>query len=170
MGTFTTAPAAGAKLRASTLSALVGEARPKYVRKTADETVNNSAVLQADDQLTLAVAASTTYRFLLRLIVNTNATADFKMLFTFPSGTGMSWDIFVGSNPDTAAAGLQGPFTDVTTAAVSGVAADQTLHIVGFIITSTTAGNMGLTWAQNTANVSNTTVKTNSYWEIWQVL
>ncbi len=169
MGVFTTIPSAGSKLRATILSALVTEVRPKYIRKTADETVNNSAALQADDQLILAVSASTTYRFLLRLIVNTNATADFKMLFTFPSGTGMSWDIFVGSNPDTAAAGLQGPFTDATTAAVSGVAADQTLHITGFIITSTTAGNMGLTWAQNAANVSDTKVKTNSYWEIWQV-
>jgi hypothetical protein len=170
MGTFTTPPAAGAKLRASTLSALVTEPRPLFVRKVNDETVNNSATLQADDQLILAVAASTTYRFILRLIINTNATADFKTQFTFPSGTTMSYDAFTGSNPDTAASSLQGPSTQATISAFSGVAADQTLILEGWIITSTTAGSMGLTWAQNTANVSNTVVKTNSYWEIWQVL
>jgi hypothetical protein len=170
MATFTPVPTAGTNLRASVLSSLVTEARPLFVRKANDETVNNSATLQADDQLILAVAASVTYRFMLRLIVNTNATADFKMQFTFPSGTTMSYDAFTGSNPDTAASSLQGPSTQATISAFSGVAADQTLHIVGMIITSTTAGSMGVTWAQNTANASDTIVKTNSYWEIWQVL
>jgi hypothetical protein len=170
VGTFTAAKTSGDELTASHLATRYAELTSLFVRKSADETVNNTATLQADDQLVLPVAASVTYRFMLRLIVNTNATADFKMQFTFPSGTTMSYDAFTGSNPDTAASSLQGPSTQATISAFSGVAADQTLHIVGMIITSTTAGSMGLTWAQNTANVSDTIVKTNSYWEIWQVL
>lgn len=161
---FTTVPSAGARLYASTLSSLITELRPLSVLKTADETVNNSTTMQNDDQLLISVEANITYDFFLRLIVNTNATADFKMQFTGPAGATMSTQAYTGSNPDTAASALQGPTNNLTTvAAFSGVAADQVLIIQGFLAVSATAGTLQLQWAQNTLNVSNTSVKANSY-------
>ena len=86
---FTTIPGAGARLDASTLYALINELRPLFVRKTSDETVNNSTTLQNDDQLALAVEANATYWLSMRLIMSSGTTPDFKMLFTFPSGLTM---------------------------------------------------------------------------------
>ena len=59
------------------------------VRKTADETVSNSTVLQNDDHLVLSVGASDVWDILMVLRINSSAVADFKWVFTVPaSGVG----------------------------------------------------------------------------------
>lgn len=166
---FTTLPGAGVTLTASTLSALVTELRPSFVRKGADETVNNSAALQNDDALSLAVVADAVYRMWLRLIVNSGTTPDIKQGFTYPTGTTMTTEFFTGSTPDTAASVLQGPGTEATVAAFSCVAADQIIRVEGLVTVSSTAGTLQVQWAQNTATVSNTVVKAGSFLHLHRV-
>lgn len=142
---------------------------PLFVRKTSDETVNNSAVLQNDDALLLAMSASSTYLLDLRLIVNSGTTPDFKFTFTVPASTTGSIQIFEGSTPSTAAAVLQGPFSLTATSATSGIAGDQIILVQGVVVVSSTAGNLQFQWAQNTANASDTKVKANSYMMLQKV-
>lgn len=151
------------ELTAADLNAAFTAVTPLFVRKTANETINNSAVLQNDDALVLAVEANSTYLVDLRLIINSNTTADFKMTFTVPAGASGSVHYFEGSTPSTAAAVLQGPGSITGTAAFSGIAADQIVLVQGVLVVAGTAGNLQLQWAQNTANPSNTIVGSNSY-------
>lgn len=81
MGTFSFA--SGAVLTAAQLNALA----PTYVLKQATETVTNSAALQNDDELLVALSAGKTYLIKVSLIVGTSvATSDFKCAYT-TSGT-----------------------------------------------------------------------------------
>lgn len=157
------------ELTAADLNAAFTAVTPLFVRKTSNETVNNSAVLQNDDALVLTMEASSSYLLSLRLIVNTGTTPDFKFTFTVPAGTTGSIHVFEGSTPSTAAAVLQGPFSLTATSAFSGIAADQVLLVQGVVVVSTTAGNLQLQWAQNVANASDTIVGSNSYMMLQKV-
>jgi hypothetical protein len=158
---YTTIPVAGAKLRASVLSSLVTEVRPLSARKTIDETVNNSATMQNDDELFVAVAANSVYELNLRIQYNSNATADFKYGFTFPAGTTMQYTQTVYG---VGIAVLNTFEQDQTsTPGIEGQAAIKGILITGVVITSSTAGTLQLQWAQNTANVSNTLLKAGSH-------
>lgn len=146
----------------------LNDAYPLFVRKTSDQTVNNTAALGNDAELVLAVAASTTYDLYLRLIINSGTTPDFKALFTFPAGLTASLQIQEGATP-AAATAMSGPYTQASSLPINGVAADQVAVITGIVIVSSTTGNLQLQWAQNTANASNTTVKANSYMRLWKM-
>jgi len=153
---FTPVPNAGARPDASTFYALINELRPLFVRKTADETVNNSTTLQNDDQLAVSVDANVTYWLSMRLIMNSGVTPDFKMLFTFPAGLTMTLH---NMEPTPA---ISVPYDQTVTAAVSGTGADATIQVEGLVLVSSTAGILQLQWAQNTLNASNTIVRANS--------
>lgn len=122
----------------------------KTVRKSANETVNNSAVMQDDDELLFAVAANTSYYFELFLIVLSQAAADIKLSFTMPAGGAVNFQI--GTSEYTAA----------DTPSVSTDGGDQIITIRGIARNSSTAGNCTLQWAQNAADASDTIVKTPS--------
>jgi hypothetical protein len=157
---LTTIPAAGAKLRASVLSSLITEVRPLYARKTANETVNNSATLQNDDELFLAVEASAVYELNLRGQYNSNATADFKYGFTFPSGTTMQYtQTVIGVGLTTLNIYEQ---DQTSTPNLEGQAAVKGMLVTGLVIVSSTAGTLQFQWAQATANASNTVVSAGS--------
>jgi len=143
---------------------------PLYVKKTANEIVNNSTVLQNDDQLALAIEANTTYKGKLRLIVNSPTTADFKCKFTFPAGMTASIEGYEGSSPGAASAVLVGPIDQTVTAVFSTVAADQILILEGTFTNGANAGTLQLQWAQNAAVVGDTTVKANSELELRKVV
>ncbi len=153
---FTTVPAAGAKLRASVLSSLITEVRPLFVRKAADETVNNSTTLQNDDELLLPVAANATYWLYLRLLVSSGTTPDFKMLFTFPTGLVMKLHNLLPTPT------VSVPYDQTTTAAMSTTGADATFQVEGLVRVGSTAGTLQVQWAQNTLEASNTIVRADS--------
>ena len=67
------------------------------VRKTADETVNNSAVLQNDDDLLLPIGANEIWRFEFVIYGISNATADFKYSLVGPAASNVRWE-FTGEN------------------------------------------------------------------------
>lgn len=158
---FTTYKTSGDEVPASYIQNLISEVRPVFARKTLDETVNNSAVMQNDDALFVSVAANTTYKFELNLRITTNTTADFKSTFTFPTGLTMQYSAPV----ITAGASAMFPFSlsQTDTVAIEGNASAFTAVYEGLVVVSSTAGTLQVQWAQNTANLSNTVVSAGSY-------
>jgi len=161
---FTTIPPAGSKLRGSVLSALITECRPVHARKTADETVSNSTTLQNDDALFVAVAANCTYELRLYVIYDAGTTADYKWALTYPAGSTLNYTVV------THAADLT--FTEPGASAVAsgtavaaggnGLGTPRGIHVLGNLVTSTTAGTLQYQWAQNGAVVENTLTKAGS--------
>lgn len=140
------------------------------VRKTADETVNNSTVLQNDDSLVLPIGANEIWLATWYPIWQSTTVADIKFAWTFPTGCSVGYGFlwsdaanavthyrqYTGTSPTNSNA-LHGQGTELVGPA------PMNLHIVN----GSTSGNVTLQWAQNTAEVSNTIVKANS--TLWAV-
>lgn len=161
---LTTLPTAGAKLRGSVLSSLVTEVRPVAARKTVNETVNNSAALQNDDALFVAVVANAVYDVKLVLHYTSGTTPDLKIGWTAPSGATMVWGGYLFSTASAFTA--TGNNAVGTVVALGGLGADVSAVFDGTVVTSTTAGTLQLQWAQNTANASDSTVYAGSFLEL----
>src|SRR4030042_1672706 len=66
----------------------------KIVRKTADETVNNSIALQNDDHLLFAIGANEVWDVTLMLLVTTpSVTPFFKIGWSYPASCLMFWGL-----------------------------------------------------------------------------
>lgn len=134
------------------------------VVKSADEIVNNDSTLQNDNELAFAVAANSIYRFQMWFRYTSNTTADIKNAFTLPAGAvanGVSWGLSVAS-------------AIVQVMDVSGSWGGQNATVTwvfteGLIITAATAGTVQLQWAQNTPDVSDTTVLAGSVLSVQRV-
>ena len=164
---FTTIPAAGAKLRASVLSALVTEVRPITARKTANETLNAVAVAQNDDELFVSVDASCVYRLETRLSFVSGITPDLKINWTYPVGTTIRW---AGTDDDLAGAvRITGNLIETAIPAIGGSGTDLTAFYTGVVITGVNAGTLQLQWAQNTSNASNTIIYAGSYLSLTRI-
>jgi hypothetical protein len=134
------------------------------VRKTADETVNNSNVMQNDDELLLAIAANEVWAFdLVLFYASATATPDGKYQITGPAGSTLRYH--VAEEEEGTAIGFAGGIYTSTGAVVT--AADSTattwVHFKGHIVNGANAGNLQLTWAQLNATVENTKILANSY-------
>lgn len=147
----------------------------RFARKTADETVNNSAVMQDDDHLVIAVGANETWRIQGLLHVATGLTPDFKAQFTVPAGA-TYLGMFFGSTTSASAGNLNSMARGLSLAAAAaadlgGVGTGFTLPVVvsGVLVVGGTAGNLTLQWAQNTQDASDTKVLTNSWLEARRV-
>jgi hypothetical protein len=155
---LTTIPAAGAKLRAATLSAMVTELRPIYVRKASDQTQSATTVLLNDTELFVSVEASLTYEFQLVVVYEAGTTADYKWALTFPAGATCSWGAhFV----DTALAYLPVGFSSYTSGTGTGIGgagigSARATVVNGNLVTGASAGTFRYQWAQNTSTVENT--------------
>jgi hypothetical protein len=134
---------------------------PTIVRKTANETVNNSIVLQNDNELLFPVLANAVWEFRLVIRMNTSAVADINFNFAIPAGG------FVNIAP----AGFIGNLTTLVTLAADGTpnsyfdgtGSDRWSIIWGYYIGGANAGNVQLQWCQRTAEVSDTKVLANSF-------
>lgn len=140
------------------------------IRKTADETVNNSTTLQDDDHLLAALAANEIVHFMAFVVHIGNTTADIKFAFTVPGGATLIW-----SAPN-AAVTVADALRDGEVVASSGGAgafqgstANRAQLLVGTVQNGATPGNLQLQWAQSTATVVDTDVLTNSYLLVWRV-
>lgn len=146
----------------------------QFVRKVADETVNNSAAFQSDDELTLPVLNAGIYHGRLCLIYESNAAQDIKYQWLVP---GASTGRRQAYGPSLAAATAD-PVAVQTVVSTSFTSANYTFGGIGathtslwedFIITAGAAGNITLQWAQNTAAANNTVVHSESFFELWRV-
>ena len=123
--------------------------------KASDETVNNSAVLQNDDELLFAVAANEIWEFEFWLRVNSSAVADIKIAVTAPTGS----SAFFAKMGDVVTAEK----TNGQAISLSCGGVNEHTKIRGLVVNGATAGNVQLQWAQDTAEVSNTSVLLQSH-------
>ena len=132
-------------------------------RKTADETVNNSAAYQSDDHLFFSVAANEVWVVQHILRVNTTAAADIKFQWTFPSGT--AGGFFIGNNTAETLSNLSPAFSasplDLGGIGVAGTG-DRLVVFIIMHVNGATPGTLQLQWAQAAATAVNTQVLTGS--------
>lgn len=129
----------------------------RTVRKTADETVNNSNTLQDDNELLFAVGANEIWAFQMFIRYDSSAAADLNIGWSVPSGTTLRWK---GS-------GLTGTSTmsesDEDAIGTMGVGTEEASSYDGVVVVGATAGSVTLRWTQFTATVADTTMRVNSY-------
>jgi hypothetical protein len=137
-----------------------------FIPKTADETVNNSDVLQDDDVLQFAVSNGVTYCVRLSVFFAADFSADFKFSLAGPAITAahIRYQSVYGT---TGSFGILNALGG--TASITGSGGTAEGHIwIEATFTPSAGGTFKLQWAQNTAHVSNTTVYKGSYLE-WRV-
>ncbi|MFG3200359.1 hypothetical protein ACGFYT_30045 [Streptomyces sp. NPDC048208] len=116
--------------------------------KSADQSITSNATLAADADLRVPVAANARY-LITAPLVWTNGTGGFAVSFTGPSGATMAWtDNDSGGN---ATIGTKSTFQ-----------ASKGSTMTGVLITSSTAGNLTVTWAQATSDATATVLKKGS--------
>jgi hypothetical protein len=142
------------------------------VRKTTNQTVNNSTTLVDDTQLKLQLAASETVYFEAIVRYSGDNTADIKIAFVGPTGATIRWDnynsIFINtSDVVTVSNGeaVEGGSRSFGCASASGV---RTLNIKGYVQTSTTAGELTMQFAQASAVAADTTIQFNSVLKVFR--
>lgn len=146
-----------------------------YVRKSADEVINNTTALQDDDALFAALPAAGTFQFELNLTYMATTVADIKFAFTWPAGATAEWGIISLATAATTSTGdANFGFQNVSGTAISaggiGAANPVPAQIFGDIVMGGTAGNLRLQWAQQNLEASNTTVRIRSNLRVWRVL
>lgn len=132
------------------------------VVKSVDESVNNSAVLQNDDELFFPMDANSIYEFSYYLkTTSPTAAPDGQLAFTGPAGAIAS----IMSTLITAAGagGVSGLTLGNATNFRIDAAANYGLICGRGLVTTTNAGNLQLQWAQNTPTVENTSVQAGSF-------
>jgi hypothetical protein len=129
-----------------------------FIRKTVAEVVNNSTVLQNDDELVLPVEANQVWAitFVLRYEYENMNSEGIDFAWTIPSGASMLtqtvWATITKDNVDGTA--------EVTLTSYAGGSYYKTHYL---FINGANAGNVQLQWAQHAAHASNNTVRANSY-------
>lgn len=129
----------------------------KRVRKTADESLSATTVLQDDDELFFAIAANEFWVFQLLVIYRTPAVADLKLGWSGPGGTSLGWALLPHTTTTTPP--LRSVGSEEFAVGVDGT--DLLAHILGSVIAAA-AGNVRFRWAQNTSDAGTTTVRANS--------
>jgi len=137
--------------------------------KSSAQIVNNSNTFVNDAELTLAVAANSSYAITLALLFVSNATPDIKWTLTFPSGAICSWGAIrlvssvAALTGDADFGGYSSATSGSSSVSAGGTALTQLALTMGSLTTGATAGSLTLQWAQNTQNASDTTVAAGSY-------
>lgn len=148
-----------------------------FVRRTVDAAaINNSTVLVNDTVLTTTLPAVTgVYCWVDTIFVDGSATGDFKVAYTWPGGgSAGKWGAM--ANATTATTGIGDANTNVTTTSgtsqpygMNAVGSQVMLIIHGEIALAGTGGTLVLQYAQQTADPTNTIVRTGTRRELWRV-
>lgn len=169
---------AGEKPPAATLNAHIRDnfnAINGFVRKTADESVTSSTVLQNDNELLYTIGATGSYVFDMYLAVTSaaNAAGDINIGFTFPTGTLYLWG--PGTDPALASGTIasgkfaSGAVTSGTAWQDFGVSTTGSGFNVHGLFIATGTGTLQFQWAQFASNANATTVKAGSHLIVKQV-
>ena len=140
------------------------------VYKTADETINNSSTLQNDDHLLFAIAANEEWVFDIQLFWDSDATADFKVALTVPSGATMQFGM-PNAFIDSEGVAKKGPSTTASGGALALINGDayNCNSFCGWVLNGATAGNVQFQWAQSTATAVDTIVRKGSFLRAYKV-
>ena len=138
------------------------------VNKTADETVNNSNVLQDDDELLFALAANEIWTGRAFLLFTSSSTdADIKFRFTAPA----LGAVYTAGTYKATATGVITLISGVgALVPYQGNDANVVLAILEFtVVNGANAGDLQLQWAQNTAKAADTKVLIGSHLELHKI-
>lgn len=143
---------------------------PVVARRTSNATaVNNSTTFVADAVLTVAVDANATYKVECFIVYDGSVAGDLKIGWNYPSGTtGTLGTIGLYAGSTALGNGTAAPigFADDISSGrnIGGLGVGSTLfaQVVGYIVTSSTAGNLQLKYAQVNADATNLTVQAGS--------
>ncbi len=144
----------------------------RRMRTTNAAVINNSTALVSDATLTVPLDVTGVFRYYGRIYYSCATAADIKAAFTFPAvaANGARWgaigrEAATPTNVETYVADGSGV---VAILGGTGVAGIQFFDFDGFISTTAT-GNLVTQYAQNTANVSDLTVRFGSWLEVVKV-
>jgi hypothetical protein len=160
---------AGQRLTAAALNAAIGLTARKGA-DTARSSANTGTTLTADPDLTVAVLANAAYLVTFSLLYKGAATntGDFKFSFSAPSGATLAGGFLGINNP----LGLYILPVTVSSTLVSysnTTANPLWCEVTATLVTSSTPGNLTLTWAQNTSSATATTLMAGSSLQAAQV-
>jgi len=144
-----------------------------YVIPAATRTLSNSTTLTADADLTVTLAANTTYEIEFWLIFFTNVACDLKTAWSVPAGaTGLKSCVGATDNAatytsrtDTRARVGAHSFTTSTTYQLEIGDLAQLCWERG-IVTTTSTGSLTIQWAQNSAVVGNLNRSVSSFLKV----
>lgn len=133
----------------------------------------NNTTLQSVTDLVAPVPAAGTFSFRGVIYYDTSAVADIKFAFLLPAGGGLRW---TGLGVNTGGGGTgDGTFSTITTSdgtisyGGAGVGTVLACHIQGEYVAGGTAGNLQFRAAQNTGELTNSTIVARSHLELWRV-
>jgi len=138
---------------------------PIAAAKPSDTSRASTTTQTADPDLVIALAANASYIITGYLgYANASASAgDLKYSFTAPTGNTTLWSsIRIDLTGTTTIAGPNAAGTGNNMTAQTSTLGDRSVHIFGTVITSGTAGNFTLNWAQNTSNATATIIRAGS--------
>jgi hypothetical protein len=139
-------------------------------RKSADETVNNSTVLQNDDHLFFTIGATEAWLVEAYLMVDGgSSSSDFQVAWTVPASATMLWAASSSLSASVVAwetlpaASTPHQLSSAGTAATYGMDTTITgVRLTGIAAGGGTSGTVQLQWAQGTAVAEATILKQNS--------
>ena len=141
------------------------------IRKSASETVTNSATLQNDDHFTFSIAANEIWAVSLYVHISTlNASADFRFSFTLPASASMLAMGMMTRFADSGTfQGMGASHVNVGTTPGTAILLNTTatdayfLEVHAILRNSATSGNATFQWAQGSAHASNLTLAADSF-------
>lgn len=140
---------------------------PQVAYKTSDTSHASTTTLTPDPALSVTVAANATYTFGTTLWYEggTQGSSDFKWQFTGPSGASLLYSAYNLTTSGTASTASynQSGLATVGQAGTNGAGAIRVVYGFGSFTTSSTAGSLALTWAQNTSSGTATILHTGSW-------
>ena len=142
---------------------------PLYLYKTASTSRASNTTLTADRHLIVPMAANAMYDLVGLIDYEADATGDLKYQFTLPAAATMNyaWIGFTAADAMTDNAGNVAATVTTVGGGGAGVARGNT--ITGSIVTSSTAGNLGLNWAQSSSVATATILHQYSYLKLVRV-
>ena len=134
------------------------------VRKTSNESVSSSTVLQNDDHLLFAMATNEVWMLHICLIHSGGASGvpDLKLAFTLPSGATMALESLTTNDSGTAFNARWNTSGSNTNVLSPASANPGTLIIDGIVTNGGTAGNFQTQFAQVNSSAENETLYANS--------
>jgi len=135
--------------------------------KAARESVTSSTTLQDDDDFIFPVEANKTYVITANLTGSSaNVSGGFKWIFSVPSGASGRVNINRAGATD-----FGGADVDMTTGggATTNINTTQTITVRGYIIISSTSGNVVFQWAQHSSFATQTYLERGSIMMLTEV-
>ncbi len=133
------------------------------------QTVNASTVLTAISALAFEIQPLEEVRFSLSLRTNSNATANIKLGWAFPVGCAMRFTPAGSGRWNTSGVWtITDELIQTNTLSLAGRGNDFVIDITGYITNGSTAGTITPTFAQNTSDISDTSIQPMSTIRLWR--